>query len=66
MFERDKAEVRRLTEIEAARLAKETGRSMSYIDDDGCEITVTPEGACTCNSTPINTATIAIHRAPKK
>lgn len=28
----------------AIREAQRTGKSFSYIDDDGCEVTVTPSG----------------------
>jgi hypothetical protein len=31
-------------EREAKDEAKKTGKSITYIDDDGCEVTATPDG----------------------
>lgn len=35
---------RRLREEAAKRAAMQTGKSFAYIDDDGCEVTVTSGG----------------------
>jgi hypothetical protein len=37
-------ETNRKREEEAIEQAKREGRCVSYVDNDGCEITATPEG----------------------
>jgi hypothetical protein len=44
MNKNDKEQQRTQRERDAIELAKQLGRSVSYDDDDGCEITVTPQG----------------------
>ncbi len=45
-----KIEARQRREAEAAEKAKREGKGHSYVDDDGCEVTVTAQGAVFYNA----------------
>jgi hypothetical protein len=43
-MEDEQTRARRQREQQAIIEAKKSGRAFTYVDDDGCEVTVTPQG----------------------